>query len=52
MLTKVTATRESFHCIEEVVMVEEEEYHIYYLLFCICYLPGASVVPRRCSLPS
>ena len=29
MLTKVTATREPFHGIEEVVMVEGERYHNY-----------------------
>ena len=38
MLTKVAATREPFHCIEEVVMVEREGYHIYYLLLIILYL--------------
>ena len=36
MLTKVAATREPFHCIEEVVMVEREGYHIYYFVFVIC----------------
>lgn len=38
MLTKVAATREPFYCIKEVVMVEREGYHIYYLLLIILYL--------------